>query len=107
MKKIVIEFIPHNQMRYFSYGDYQEFDDHVLFSIMDTGNDDFNFQVAMHELSEQYLAKKRGIKEEDITAWDLKHLDSEEPGALEGCPYKNEHAFANIIESLIKHEGEK
>jgi hypothetical protein len=111
MKKIIIEVIPHSQQRYPTVGDYWKDEDgtqHVVVS--DMGNDDYAFLVAIHELVELYLCDKRGIKEEDISAFDIafekereegKHTDEEEPGYAPGAPYKNEHFFAEAVERLV------
>jgi len=70
--RIIIETIPHDQHRYTTCGDYWEYDDgtkHIVVS--DMGDDDLAFLVGIHEMAEQYLCKKRGIKEEDVSAFDI------------------------------------
>lgn len=109
--KIIIQTIPNSSQRYPTVGDYwkdEDGTDHIVVS--DMGNDDYAFLVAIHELTEMYLCQKRGIKEEDITAFDIKfeeernddkHGPEEEPGYAPDAPYKNEHFFAESIERLI------
>lgn len=106
--KYIIETIPHSEQRYKTCGDYWTDEDgtnHIVVS--DMGDEDFALLVAIHELAEQYLCKKRGIAEPDITAFDIKFEaekveDSiEEPGDDVNAPYMNEHCIATAIERLM------
>ena len=91
-------------MRYPTLGDYQELKDRIEFSILDVKDGDKEFRWAIHELIEKYLNTKRGISDKTVDKWDFAHLDSEDPGTLDGCPYKRNHDFATLIEYLIEHE---
>ena len=74
------------------------------------GNEDYEFLVAVHELIEQYLCKKRNIKEPDISAFDIEFEknrqpgNEDEPGDDPSAPYRKEHFFATSIERLIAAE---
>jgi hypothetical protein len=74
------------------------------------GNDDYHFLVFDHEIHEQYLCIKRGIKEPDIMAYDIQYEknrpvgDTSEPGMSKMAPYRREHLFATGIESLMASE---
>lgn len=71
--------------------------------------------VAVHELIEAILCRHRGIKEKDVTKFDLmfeeeikagKQHKHPEPGFDPRAPYRHEHAFATVIErTLIKELG--
>ena len=112
--KIIIETIPHDKQRYPTVGDYWVDKDgtrHIVVS--DMGNDDYALLVALHELIEQTLTEKRGIKEEDITAFDEKfeierdngfHNDDEEAGDAPDAPYRKEHFFSTSVERLVAGE---
>jgi len=111
MRRILIETIPHCQQRYPTCGDYIfETNGDIRIWISDTGSDDYNFLVAIHETLEAYLTHKRGIREEDITAFDKKFEQNrekdnvDEPGDSYDAPYKNEHFFATNIERLLARE---
>jgi len=100
-----------DKMRYPTAGDY--YLDFLItrIEVFDQGNEDHNFLIALHELVEEYLTRKRGISEEDITAFDLqyeKNRDPEdtdsEPGDDLAAPYYREHRFAMIMEQLMAHE---
>jgi hypothetical protein len=112
--KISIETIPHNCQRYITAGDWQFTGDELLINVSETGNEDSNFLVALHEFVEAYLCKKAGVTEEQVDKWDKDHPDSIDPGALPGCPYQREHQFALHVEKemawfmgvkWLEHEG--
>jgi len=95
-------------MRYCDAGDYQfvckKCGNVLQILVADTGNQDYNFLVAIHELIESYLLNKRGVDFKVVDRWDIEHQDSPEPGRLKGCPYRKEHLFATKIEKVIaKH----
>lgn len=109
MKDVIIETIRSDEQVYPTCGNYQDFDKYELVSITKQDNEDYEFLVAIHELVEWWITKKRGIKEEDITsydvAWELRSSPkADEPGNEEDCPYKKEHRFAENIERQIAHE---
>lgn len=98
-------------MRYVTAGDYQEKDGVVEIKVFEQRNEDWNFLIALHELIEQHLCKKRGITNDQIDRFDFEYeknrdpddLDSE-PGDAPGCPYAKEHRFAMIMEQAMAHE---
>lgn len=118
MQEIVIKSIPHDEHRYETAGDYWLDDEGIQqVRVSEMDNDDYEFLVALHELVELTLAKKRNIKEEDITEFDelyeesRKHkvpapcgcvpTEDSEPGNDKHAPYFKEHQFATKIERLM------
>ena len=96
---IGIQVIPHQCQRYSTVGDWIGFRTDVLqINVSDTGSEDYNFLIALHEMVEAYLCKRAGITMEQVDAWDLTHLDSEDPGSLSDCPYREQHEFATFVE---------
>lgn len=98
-------------MRYPTAGDYYVDNGDNIIEVFEQGNEDHNFLIALHELVEEYLTRKRGITEESISAFDLayeKNRDPEdtdsEPGDDPAAPYYKEHRFAMIVEQLMAHE---
>jgi hypothetical protein len=96
---------PVKKMRYPSAGDYlyKLGVDRFNFIIAEMKNPDYEFLVFVHELIEAYLCWKAKIKEEDITAFDVKFkADGKEgePGEDKNAPYFDAHAFASGIEML-------
>ena len=66
-------------------------------------NEDIEFIVAVHELIEMWLTKKRGIQEPDITKFDIESgLD--DPGESKDAPYHKEHMFAVEVEKILCKE---
>ena len=133
--KISIETIPHHLQRYDTCGDWvfehetniascvesirdnkplPELEEILKINISETGNEDSNFLIAVHELIEAYLCKKAGITGEQVDQWDMNFKSEGEPGDDPYCPYRNEHTIASYIEvqtarylgiSPEKHEG--
>lgn len=113
--KMSIRTIEHNSQRYDTVGDYFLLNDGETkcFLISKMGNEDFEFCVLIHELIEEHLASKRGIREREIIEFDTRFNIKKETGEIEGnvepgddpkCPYRNEHKFAENIERMIAFE---
>lgn len=114
---IHIATIPHVVQRYPTVGDYWEEKDPreilpptIEIRVSEMFNEDYNFLVALHELVEQHLVRKRGIPIEDIDAFDVQFeksraaglvRDDAEPGDDPRAPYRREHQFATQIEKLM------
>ena len=114
MLDIHIKIIPHSEHRYPTLGDYwRDTDGKQEMRISEMGNNDYAFLIALHELIEWYITEKRGIKEEDIKAFDEAfekerlnglHAEKEEAGFDSRAPYVQEHTFATNIEKMIAQE---
>jgi len=112
--KINIETIPNIQQKYPTVGDYWiDADGTIQFRISELGDENQEIMVFVHELIEFALVKARGIKIEDIDAFDIQfererergmHDDDEEPGFDPFSPYFKEHAFATKIERMLGRE---
>lgn len=113
---IYIDTIPHAEHRYPTVGDYWRVKNSAFglerleVRVSALGNEDYEFLVAIHELIEEHLTRKRGISEASITAFDVafeavRTTDSiDEPGDHPDAPYRYEHFFATSIERLIAAE---
>ena len=108
--RILIESIPHDAQRYETCGDWTFDADGTLHVKVSHTSDDFDFLVGMHEAIEAYLCLKRGITDEDVTAFDVAFEaqrapnDTREPGDDREAPYRREHRFASSIERRIAVE---
>ena len=104
--RIIIDSIPHSEQRYDTIGDWVFGPETGNLLIKVSSLDDWKKEllVGIHELIEAALCKDRGIREEDVTTWDKDHPGSDEPGALQGAPYWEEHAFAEVIERQVAKE---
>lgn len=104
INSVQIEVIEHKAQRYPTVGDWQIMSDLLLISVSDTGNWVFNMAIGLHELVEALLCIKRGIKEKDVSRFDIefeKRGMDEEPGDQPDAPYHIEHGFATGIEHLL------
>ena len=114
MLNIQIKTIPSSEHRYSTCGDYWiDQDGSWQIRVSDMGNWHYEMAVAIHELWEQSLCFDRGIKEEDISNFDIqfekereegKHSEMDEPGDNENAPYVKEHCSATGIERLFISE---
>ena len=107
MLKISIGTIQHKSHRYETVGDFWEKGKRRIVKVSDMANSDYEFMVAMHELIEQHLCLRDGVKECDITAFDIqfeqnrKAGDESEPGDHPDSPYRDQHQFSTKIEKMI------
>lgn len=110
--KASIETIPHHHQTYETVGwwGFGKRSGNLQVFVSDMGNEDYEFLVALHELVEAWLCRKRGISDEEITAFDIDFENTrmpgntDEPGDHENAPYKREHLFATGIEKLMAAE---
>ena len=110
-KKINIEVIDHQEQNYETAGDYQTDEDGTLHIRVSDTSPHTNFLVILHELIEFYLIRAKGIKEEDITNFDLRFekmrkeypeiIGLDEPGNSEKSPYNVEHLISSKIERWL------
>ena len=110
---LVIRTLCAKDMRYDTAGDWRE---HHIF-IRDENNPKYEHLVAFHEYAEKLYCDYNGIKEVDVTAFDMayeetrtlgvapcgcEHLD--EPGDDPHAPYYKAHQLATIVEKLLALE---
>lgn len=103
--------IPHERQRYNTAGDWRFVgaEKDIIITVSHTA-EDYDFLVGIHEAVEAYLCRKRGVKEETVTAFDMdfeskrKSGNVDEPGDDLNAPYRREHFFATSIERLIAGE---
>lgn len=113
---IRIEFVPSKDQRYDTIGDW--YFDAAGDLVIRVSNDDPFFPtedeqvlVALHELVEVLLCRKRGITQDMVDEFDMRGAGAEyckeegtEPGDHPEAPYRREHRFAMIVEHLMAHE---
>ena len=95
--------------RYATWGDWYYEDNGDLTIVVSNDvpelpTDEHQTLVAIHELVESMLCKRRGIPQEQVDTFDMDHPECDEPGDLPTCPYRREHRFAMLIEHMIAHE---
>ena len=71
--------------------------------VIGLNNSDYEFLIAIHEMIEEYICTKRGIKETDIQKFD-QQCEDDEPGDNPSAPYHKEHVFAECLERLLALE---
>jgi hypothetical protein len=106
---INIRGIAHRKQRYPTCGDWFG-KKHLVVLVSKMANPDYMFLVALHEVVEAWLCIRRGIKERDVTRFDMEYEamrddgDVSEPGNSKAAPYYEEHRFASRIEKLMARE---
>ena len=108
--RIEVRVIPGSEQRYETAGDYYEDADGVWqFRISRMGNRLYEMLILIHELTEWAMCEAVGIKEQDITDFDVqfekdraegKHSPTEEPGDSPLAPYTHQHRCATKVERL-------
>ena len=94
-KKIIINFKRKSEMRFpFYWGDWYEKDDCIIIDVFDSPDWRSNLAIAFHELKEKFECDEKGITVEAVEKWDTEHQDADDPGVLEGCPYRGPHISA-------------
>ena len=106
--------IPHELHRYPSCGDYEwTRNGTLIIFVSDMNNDKYHYLIFLHEYIESMLCQFRGIKEKDITTFDIFYEmrremgfvpEDSEPGDDDMAPYKREHQLATKIERMIADE---
>jgi hypothetical protein len=99
-KNINIRFIPQKEQRYDTLGDYWETDDSIEFRVTETNNPNWNMFILVHELWEDHRNRMLGIKEEDVTEFDVSHPELDIPGNCVDAPYHKTHMEADAIERM-------
>lgn len=112
LTKINIEFIPHDQQRYETCGDYYFDKDGVLqIRISKMKVEIHELAVLIHELTEMAILRHEGkVSFEDIDKFDFEFEEKrergevgeeDEPGMDVDCPYRNQHLVATSVEMAV------
>jgi len=110
LPEILIRVIPHSQHRYSTVGDYYEVEGGKwVIEVSELGDARYEFLVVVHELVEWFLLWWRGVREEDVRAFDewweeeaeRGNVQVDEPGDDVRAPYYWEHLFAKLVEKMV------
>lgn len=99
--RIIVEFLPKEEMRYDTAGDYWRRDDVLTFQVRDTDSSIYNRLVLIHEMVEQLLTEHAGIHDGEIDEYDMAFEGAGEPGDALDCPYHTQHSIATGIERML------
>lgn len=110
LRLIVVDFIPHNQQRYNTVGDWQfEAPNSVRGKVLhvrvsQTGNDKANAAIAIHEIIEALLCLFQGVSFADVDSYDFHNEGTAGTDCLSDnpkSPYFSQHNDALAIEYLF------
>lgn len=99
LPKISCKVISHKKQRYDTFGDYWWKGDNWEFRISEL-TPEAELAVLIHELVEFFLTNREGIKEEDITAFDIRS-GLRDPGDCPDAPYYFQHKAAEKVEMAV------
>jgi hypothetical protein len=97
-KIINVRFIPKKEMRYDTTGDYWETDKTIEFRIALMDNPLHSAAILLHELTEYFDVKCRGISIEEIDRFDISHPELDDPGWSREAPYNASHQLGDLVE---------
>ena len=109
--KVIIKTIPHKKQRYETCGDwFRDKKGNLIINVSDMGDDRYAYLVAIHELVETLICEHDGIKEKDVTAFDIAFEkksgpdSTDEPGDDPDAPYVRQQCIATAVERLLAAE---
>jgi len=101
--------VPHRKQRYETVGDWIP-GKPAQIRVSRMKDQRYVFLVALHEMIEYELCRMHGITDREVVAFDVNfeaerrmnlHPIDAEPGDHPKAPYRNEHAFATMIEMMV------
>ncbi len=114
--RVVIDFIPHNEQRYPTLGDWEKKEvdgqEVMLIRISKLGVRESEIAIAVHELIEALLCDHDEITSKEVDDWDFAFVEGqrkgeigkdEEPGDHPKAPYHLQHVIAQRIENELVH----
>ena len=103
IKAEIIE-VPHVEQRYDTIGDWRWRADSILqVKVSQTGNEKYNFLIALHEYIEANLCRFQNVSEESVDAFDMNYKGQypNEPGNDPKAPYHKQHMKATMVEFQV------
>lgn len=104
-KRIIIDFVDSKDQRYPTCGDYYEKDGVYHITVTKQIDHRYNLLIMLHEMIEWTLTEMAGIREEDISdfdiEWNREPREEDEPGNNRYAPYYREHRIAENFERLF------
>jgi hypothetical protein len=100
--KVSIQEIDHSAQRYNTVGDWYPGPagwKMVLVSKMSDRR--LAKLIAIHELIEMWCCEEDGITSDMVDDWDFNHENYEDEEYWKGCPYRDQHLFAESIERML------
>ena len=98
IEEIVIRFIPQEDQRYPTAGDWL-FEGRKLVILVSRMPELYQQAVALHELVEALLCNAAGVTQEAVDAFDMgPGADLDEPGFDLAAPYHVQHCWADVVE---------
>lgn len=106
--EIAIRFIPQEDHRYDTVGDWFYEGRKMVILVSRMGNEVYQQAVAIHELIEALLCNAADVSQEAVDQFDMvEGKDLDEPGFDPAAPYHRQHCWADVVErTFIAAAGE-
>lgn len=107
IKKVTIEVVAHENQRYPTAGDWVMDGEDLMIFVSETGNDNYNYLLMVHELVEALLCERDDIEQSLVDKFDRnyekkrKKGDLSEPGDNPNAPYYEQHQVATLAEKIV------
>lgn len=98
--RIEIETVPPADMRYDTLGDWFWVGEALHIQVSADLSPNEAFLVGLHEMTEAWLCRDKGIPQEFVDGFDLAFEGDGEPGDDPDAPYRIQHRQAMMIEHL-------
>ena len=107
---IQIVAVPQEKIRAEQVGDWMYTNDSIVVYVLETLSPESQLAVAIHELQEAFLCRKKGITDFVVCAFDKQfederknghHNEDAEPGDDPRAPYREEHQAATFVERAV------
>lgn len=100
IEEITIRFIPQDDHRYDTVGDWFFEGRKLVVLVSRMSNEVHQQAVAIHELVEALLCNAADVSQEAVDYFDMVGLgkDSDEPGFEPTAPYHKQHCWADVVE---------
>ena len=105
--QVRLHVIPEKQQRYDTVGDWQWSDNTLEIRVSrEVADDDprYAMLVFVHELIEALLCRATGVSTAQVDAFDMSHLQADEPGADPSAPYHRQHVAAEAAERALAEQ---
>ena len=99
--KIIIKTTGQEEIRNQDVGDWYEHEGVKYIKVLEMGNENYSFLIALHELLEQKFCEKDRVPEWKVTNFDANFRGEGEPGMNLKAPYRKQHIKATQIEALV------
>ncbi|HEY2106441.1 MAG TPA: hypothetical protein VGH29_11685 [Candidatus Binataceae bacterium] len=105
--QVRLRVIPEREQRYDTVGDWMWSGDTLEIRVSrEVADEDprYGMLVFVHELIEALLCRAAGVTTAQVDAFDMSHMQADEPGADPSAPYHRQHTAAEAAERALAQQ---